>query len=234
MPSLLASAGTWVAITPRLVEMLEEMQELFWRTVLQVPKGTPKVMLRAETGCIKMKFRIWKLKMMLARRIRSQEGSLAKAIYVEQEAMGWPGLAAEVKEIGKAVGVKDDDEKTGIEEAIFYANQREMKEDMKKYEKLEKVKNEDFRKEQEYLSWKGMDRGRLAFRIRSKMVKNVKKNFRNMYCDVKCEHCDLREEESQEHMMVCPGWVEEMATLDVIELKDQVKFFSRVMKRKIK
>ena len=109
-----------------------------------------------------------------------------------------------------------------------------MKEDMKKYEKLEKVKNEDLRKEQEYLSWKGMDRGRLAFRIRSKMVKNVKKNFHNMYRDVKCEHCEGEEEESQEHMMVCPGWVEEMATLDMIEIKDQVEFFSRVMKRKSK
>ena len=138
-----------------------------------------------------------------------------------------------MKEIGKAVGVKEDD-KAEIEEAIFYANQREMKEEMEKYEKLKKVKDEDFRKEQEYLSWMGMDRGRLAFRIRSKMVKNVKKNFRNMYRDVKCEYCEEEEEESQEHMMVCPGWVKEMATLDVIEIKDQVEFFSRVMKRKSK
>ena len=138
-----------------------------------------------------------------------------------------------MKEIGKAVGVKEDD-KAEIEEAIFYANQREMKEEMEKYEKLKKVKDEDFRKEQEYLSWMGMDRGRLAFRIRSKMVKNVKKNFRNMYRDVKCEYCEEEEEESQEHMMVCPGWVEELATLDVIKIKDQVEFFSRVMKRKTK
>ena len=147
--------------------------------------------------------------------------------------MGWPGLAAEVEVIGKAVGVKEG-EKEEIEEAIFYSNQREMKEEMKKYEKLKEVKDEDFRKEQKYMSWKGMDKGRMAFRIRSKMVKNVKKNFRNMYSDVKCEYCDEEEEESQGHMMVCPGWVEEMAALDMIKIEDQVEFFSRVMKRKRK
>ena len=73
-----------------------------------------------------------------------------------------------------------------------------------------------------------------CFQLTVKMVKNVKKNFRNMYRDVKCEYCEEEEEESQEHMMVCPGWVEEMATLDVIKIKDQVEFFSRVMKRKTK
>ena len=103
VPSLLASAGTWVGITPRVEEMCEELQELYWRTVLQVPKGTPRVMLRAETGCLKMKFRIWKMKLMLVRRIKQQAGSLAKAIHEEQVAMGWPGLAREVMQISKAV-----------------------------------------------------------------------------------------------------------------------------------
>ena len=94
------------------------------------------------------------------------------------------------------------------------------------------VKDEDFRKEQDYLSWKGMDKGRLAFRIRTKMVKNVKKNFRNMYRDTMCENCDLREEETQEHLLVCPAWVPERGALDVTEMRDKVEFITRVMKRK--
>ena len=47
-------------------EMCEEVQELYWRTILQVPKGTAKAMLRAETGSMKMKQRIWKQKLMLS------------------------------------------------------------------------------------------------------------------------------------------------------------------------
>ena len=46
VPSLLSGAGTWVSITSKEEEMCEELQELFWRTVLQVPRGGPKVMLR--------------------------------------------------------------------------------------------------------------------------------------------------------------------------------------------
>ena len=131
------------------------------------------------------------------------------------------------------MGVKDGD-KEEIEEAAFYANQKELKEDLEKYEKLKSVKDEDFRKEQDYLSWKGMDKGRLAFRIRTKMVKNVKKNFRNMYRDTMCENCDLREEETQEHLLVCPAWVPERGALDVTEMRDKVEFITRVMKRKSK
>ena len=70
VPSLLSGAGTWVGITPREEERCEELQEYFWRTILQVPKGTPKVALRSETGSLKMKLRIWKQKLMLAKRIR--------------------------------------------------------------------------------------------------------------------------------------------------------------------
>ena len=62
----------------------------------------------------------------------------------------------------------------------------------------------------------------------------MKKNFRNMYRDTMCENCDLREEETQEHLMVCPAWVLERGTLDVTEMKDKVEFISRVMKTKIK
>merc|ERR1719319_2219890 len=94
VPSLLAGAGTWVGITRREEEMLEELQELFWRTILQVPRGTPRVMFRAETGCMSMRNRICKMKLLLASRLVKQEGSLANKVYTEQVEMGWPGLAS--------------------------------------------------------------------------------------------------------------------------------------------
>ena len=237
VPSLLAGAGTWVGCTAKEEQMCEELQELYWRTVLQVPKGTPKVMLRAETASLKMKFRIWREKLRIVDRIRKQEHSLAKAIHDEQVAMGWPGLAMEVKEICKVVGVEDINKKhvakEELDEAILYANMKETKLEMEKSEKLKVVKNGDFRKEQEYMMMKGVDRARMEFRLRTRMVPKIKMNFKNMHrSNLKCEECELGEEESQEHLVECPGWAVELNTLDVTRMDDRVEFFTRVLRRK--
>ena len=58
-----------------------DISHLFWRTIYQVPKGTPKVMLRTQSTSMKMKQRIWKMKLLMARKILSQERTLAKEIY---------------------------------------------------------------------------------------------------------------------------------------------------------
>ena len=58
----------------------------------QVPKSTPKGMLRAQSTSMKMKQGIWKMKLMLARKILCQEKILAKEIYLEQLQHDWPGL----------------------------------------------------------------------------------------------------------------------------------------------
>ena len=42
------------------------------------------------------------------------------------------------------------------------------------------------------------------------------------------------EDESQEHILICPAWREEVGSLDVTVMKDQVEFFMRVMRRKVK
>ena len=124
-------------------------------------------------------------------------------------------------------------DKDQIEEAVFYSSYKETKEEMNKYEKLKDIKNEDFGVEQEYLKEKAMDTARMAFRIRTKMVKNIKMNFKNLYRnDLKCKECDMEEEESQEHMLECPGWREERGGLDVSTILGKVKFFMEVMKRK--
>jgi len=234
VPSLLSGAGTWVGITPRLEVMCEELQELFWRTILQVPRGTPKVMLRAETASLKMKHRIWKQKLILVRRIQIQDRSLAKAIYEEQVAMGWPGLAREATELCKILCVPDINtrllEKEEVEDAVFNHHYKEMKEEMETYSKLKEVKQEDYRKEQEYMKEKAVDRARMAFKIRTKMVKNVKGNFKNMFKNNLM--CEEGKEETQEHLMECPGWREELGSLDVTGIQDRVEFFTRIMKRK--
>ena len=86
---------------------------------------------------------------------------------------------------------------------------------------------------QDYMEWKGVERARMAFRLRARMVKGVKMNYKSMHRNnLNCEECDMNEQETQEHIMVCPGWAGERGSLDVMTSEDRVEFFVRVMKRK--
>ena len=71
VPSLLHSAGTWIGNSKETDTLCEEIQLLFWRTAFQVPIGTPKAMLRTMSTSMKMKQRIWKMKLLLAKKIMS-------------------------------------------------------------------------------------------------------------------------------------------------------------------
>ena len=73
VPSPLHGAGTWVGSSKDTDALCEDLQSTYWRTGFQVPKGTAKVMLTAETLSLKMKQRIWMMKLKLAQKILSQE-----------------------------------------------------------------------------------------------------------------------------------------------------------------
>ena len=55
------------------------------------------------------------------------------------------------KEVGLENVYEKEVRKEEVEEALFYANQKMIKEEMMRYEKLKSVKDGDFRKEQEYM-----------------------------------------------------------------------------------
>ena len=143
----------------------------------------------------------------------------------------------EVAEISKKLGIEDvNTEEMGkdeLEERVAMANYKEMKDEMEKYEKLKTVKDEDFTEPQEYMHMRAIDKGRMAFRIRTRMVNKVRMNFKNMFKEsLKCDKCDMGEDETQEHLMLCPGWTEERGSLDMFKVEDQVEFFHKMLKKK--
>ena len=50
-----------------------------------------------------------------------------------------------------------------------------------------------------YKEIKAISKVRMAFRIRSKLVQNIKMNFKSMHSNLNCEKCDMKIEESQAH-----------------------------------
>ena len=96
--------------------------------------------------------------------------------------MGWGGLSAEVEQICREIGVENVNEKVvsrqELKTAVEWHNIKEAKEDMEKLKKMAGVRNQDFRKPQEYMKERSVEKARQAFRVRSKMIKSVKMNFK--------------------------------------------------------
>ena len=125
--------------------------------------------------------------------------------------------------------------KSEIKEAIFYSHYKAMKDEIGCSSKLDDLKNEDFRNIQPYFMNKSLENTRLAFRIRTKLVKNVPGNFKNMYKNnkegLKCSHCS-EDILTQSHCVICPGMGELRDGLDMENINELVTFFRRLMKKR--
>ena len=108
-----------------------------------------------------------------------------------------------------------------------------MKQELEKCSKLEDIKHNDFTKLPEYMEEKCLDKARLAFRIKSKMVQGIKMNFKGSHKgNLACDKCDLKCDETQHHTLLCDGWKEQREGLDLTQMQDMVIFFTRLLEEK--
>ena len=151
-----------------------------------MPESFPKIALRSETQMLGMKWRIWQEKMMLLMRIKKHDvNTLCRQIYEEGRKHDWPGLGKEVAEICNVLGIPDmnveEISKSEVKEAIFENHYKELMEIIKSKSKLDAINGEDFIKVQDYFHDKSVENSRMAFRIRTEMVKEIPGNFKNKY-----------------------------------------------------
>ena len=65
------------------------------------------------------------------------------------------------------------------------------------------------------------------------MVNKIKMNFKGSYKhNLTCEKCEIGENETQCHAMVCLGWSEQREGLFLDNMKDMVVFFRRLLEEK--
>ena len=75
-----------------------------------------------------------------------------------------------------------------------------------------KHKDEDFSKPQSYLNEKSVENSRMAFRIRSEMVQDIRGNYKDMYRRqggeqaLVCQDYLSNKIETQSHCLRCPKW----------------------------
>ena len=243
LPALMYNSETWVDITTKTVETLDNIQNYF-RMLLQVPESTPKPSLLSETGLMSMKYRIWSSKLIFVNVLKNMpEGTLAKQIFNEQVKRGWPGLAREASIICKDLGlpniIQEKIRKVKWEKMVKKAardkHEDELKLEVESKTKLEGIKDEDM-KRKEYFHQKSLEDTRLLFRIRTRMV-DLKANFKNKPAFRKdgwiCEGCH-NEVETNGHVMSCEAYehVREGKNLD--SDKDLVQFFKEILKIRMK
>ena len=62
------------------------------------------------------------------------------------------------------------------------------------------------------------------------MVNRRKMNFKGSFKpNLKCEKCELDEDETQCHAMICAGWADQRNGLDLAKMSDMIVFFRRIL-----
>ena len=261
VPSLLSNASTWMEVRKETVERLDGLQDLLGRVLLQVPQSTPKLATRGALGLLGMKWRVWEAKVLLVVAIWEQEEDcLAREVLEEQVRMDWPGLAREVQDICKEIGVPDVTDtrnrvdKDTIKEAITINHLKCVKEDMSG-KKLVIMKQSDMRKRRPYTKL-SVEECRMAFRLEVFQF-DCRANMPTKYGrDLRCRACgpetgqqqqgeqqegeQQQEEEQteqiedQDHLEVCRGYSELWDGLGPASPESRVRYFMRVKMKRLK
>ena len=96
LPGLLNNCETWVDIDQTTIDLLDELQNMMYRSLLSTPKSTPTPALCWDMGGILMKYRIIIKKMIFLNHIQNLgEKSLAKEVQAVQQKLKLPGLTKE-------------------------------------------------------------------------------------------------------------------------------------------
>ena len=216
---MLCSSEALYGITINHVEQLESCDKMLFSAIFKSPSTTPTVAYYLETGAIQVKYLLKGRRIMFLWSILQQaESELVRKVYEAQ----------------KMFPVKDDwifQVKNDMEELDIEFDEKAIK-NMKKwkfkkivYEKMNEVSHSHLLSlkkgklanlsshygMKEYLKTDRMNlvQKQLLFSLRTRMVM-VKCNYRNKYGDnLSCSLCQTLSQESQEHLLVCPGILEE-------------------------
>lgn len=189
IPSLLNNSSTWMEVDDETIKMLDDLQDMLYRSLLSVPVSTPRAALAWDCGGIKMHLRIKQKKLnFLNYMLNQSEGSLAKQILFVQREEEHQGLYSECKGYLEELNLPDPfaehftqkQLKLKMKFAIIKRNENELKDSFLTYKKLRNsdLINENFGRK-EYLSSLPMRMARVKFSYRCSMMKHVKMCFRH-------------------------------------------------------
>ena len=96
LPFLLNNCETWTEISPKTIDLLDNIQCMFYRCLMATPRACPIPSLLWETGGTMMEHMIAKKKLIFFHHLTNLPmHSLAAKVFSEQPALSYPGLVME-------------------------------------------------------------------------------------------------------------------------------------------
>ena len=240
IPYLLNNSGVWGDIPKKAMEMLDSLQNTFYRYILGAPRSTPTPALLWETGGLSMACRINIRKLTFYHHVMSLDGrAIASRVANLAARAGFPGLIREYKELCAkynlpcARTVSKQVWKKLVKRAVTDANRINLLEQIQsRYKKLDHniLVNEQYETKQ-YFKTLRLSNARLKFRIRTKMVEKIAFNYSS---DAKyvnrlwqCTHCECID--SQAHVLTCVGYQHLREGKNLASDSDLVSYFRDVI-----
>ena len=244
IPYLMNNSDTWAYMPKQALDVLDSLQNQFLRSLLATPRGSPTPALLWETGTPTMENRILKRKLTFVHHLANlPEDSLAWQVATLQVKFSLPGLMTEMKEVLSEMEMPDMRKtsksiwKNIVNKKMTEKNKTDLVKQSERYKKIntDEMKTENFERKS-YLTSLRMDQARTKFKIKTKMLKNVKMNFKNDPKNVKklwqcseCEHID-----SQEHILWCEGYKTLRANKDLSNDVDLTRYYQQVLLKREK
>ena len=165
--------------------------------------------------------------------------TLARQVQIAQQANESPGLTAEVQKYICDLNLPSCFEnnfpkskwKRLVKNAIEKANEEEIRESIKPYKKMKRIKVEEEKFERkDYLTSLSLCKARTLFKHKYSMTENVKMNFKNDKSFAnslwKCSEC--QNQDSEIHLLWCPGYVDYREGLDLKSDSDLCTYLQKI------
>ena len=241
LPSLLNNCQTWINIGQDSIDMLEDLQNTLYRTLLSVPRTCPRPSLCWDMGGVQMYLRIIMKKLeFIWHLVNLEERTLAKEILEIQRNLKLPGLVKECSEWINQFNLPDvlntklskQQWKNAVKTAIYKENKGTLKAKMLSYEKLKNSEmiEEDF-ETKEYVKNLNVHNARIIFKKRSSMTQHVKLNYmsdaRNVKTLWQCDSCQSSVD-SMGHVLRCPSYLQLRTGKDLDSNQDLAQYLHDV------
>ena len=228
---MLCSSEALYGITTAHLEQLESCDTMLFKSLFQSPCTTPIAAYFLETGAVPIRFLIKGRRLMyLWTILQKSDDELVRKVFNAQKL--FPVKDDFIHQIEKDledIGMEFDEEmikkmkKTSfrelIREKIKTASHSYLLQKKESLSKLDNLSSNYSMKDYLKTNKLSTQEKQLLFNLRTRMI-HVKCNYGSSYSSLLCSLCDTNSEESQEHLLVCPGLVEQPPSNTTVQYLD--------------
>ena len=254
---MLCSSEALHGITNTHIDQLESCDTMLFKSIFQSPCTTPIVAYFLETGSVPIKFLLKGRRLMFLWNIlQKNDDELVRKVFNAQKMFPVKDdFIHQIKEDLEDIGMEFDEQvimqikkhkfKMIVNDKIRVASHSYLLQKKERLSKLDNLSSDYFMKDYLTTDRLSTDEKQLLFNLRTRMIP-VKCNYESMYKDnLLCSLCETNSNESQQHLLVCPGLVEHPSVntpvryMDIFDTLEKqagaVKYWSKILKnRKIK